>query len=139
MYKHLLVPLDGSDNAELALEPALAIAEAMGARISLLAVALRYPESRIHVPVLDDKALDRAREYLQGLAEKRYPHGVAMEVLARQGSPADEIVAAAVEGGIDLIVMTTHTRADSSPGLGSTAWKIVQHASCPILLVRAGA
>jgi len=140
MYHHVLVPLDGSDYAELALEPARAIAEAMGARITVIAVALRFPESRIHVPALDAQARERTEAYLQEVSSRLGAPGVPVDLEARQGVPAVEILAAAREHDVDLIVMTTHgARGSTGTTLGSTAWRVVQEAVCPVLLTRARA
>ena len=48
-----MVPLDGSVFAEHAIEPARSLAETYGARITLLAVSLQFPESRLQAPMRD--------------------------------------------------------------------------------------
>lgn len=138
MIKHILVPLDGSDQSERALDHASSIAEAYGdARVTLLAVMIRFPESRIHVPKLDEQSLDRGRSYLAEFITRR-KHSFPMAAKVRLGVPADEIVAEARESDVDMIVMGTHgttgTERDRH-SIGSTAWRVLHDSPCPVLLV----
>jgi|BarGraNGADG00212_1021973.scaffolds.fasta_scaffold205182_1 nucleotide-binding universal stress UspA family protein len=55
MISLILVTLDGSDASERALGPAREIADRFGATLSLLTVMIRYPESRIHIPQMDER------------------------------------------------------------------------------------
>ena len=62
---------------------------------------------------------------------------VSSETALRQGSPYVEIIKAAKELGIDLIILATHGRTGlAHVFLGSTAERVVRHAGCPVLVVR---
>jgi nucleotide-binding universal stress UspA family protein len=58
MFTHMLVPLDGSEFSEQAIEPARSLAERYGGRITLLTVMVQFPESRLQIPVLDQRSED---------------------------------------------------------------------------------
>ena len=139
MFNHILVPLDGSEHSERALGTALSLAEAYGgARVTLLAVMLRFPESKIHVPRLDEQSEQRGRDYLLDVISHLGPQSVPIDAQVRLGVPAAEIVAAAHTLGIDLLVMSTHGTTGSErdrKSIGSTAWRVLHEAPCPILLV----
>jgi nucleotide-binding universal stress UspA family protein len=141
MFTHILVPLDGSAFSETAVEPALSLGEKYGAKVTLVTVMLRIPESRLHVPMYDQQSEERGWQYLE---EIRTTQGdaspVPIDIAVRFGTPAESIEACALEAQADLIVMSTHgtTGTDRSrPTLGSTAWKLMHHPPCPILLITA--
>lgn len=141
MINHILVPLDGSPQSERALENAASLAEAYGgARVTLLAVMIRFPESKLHVPKMDVQSEDRGRKYLEELIRERMKHAFPVEVKVRLGVPATEIVAEAREGNVDAIVMSTHGTTGverDRHSIGSTAWRVLHDAPCPVLLVPA--
>jgi nucleotide-binding universal stress UspA family protein len=56
VFTHILVPLDGSEYSERAVEPACSLAEKYSARLTLMTVMLRFPGSRLYVPTLDQGA-----------------------------------------------------------------------------------
>jgi nucleotide-binding universal stress UspA family protein len=51
------------------------------------------------------------------------------------GTPAESITECAINAQVDLIVMSTHGTTGTRYSLGSTAWKILQDAPCPVLLL----
>lgn len=141
MFNHILVPLDGSEFAERALQSAFSLAEAYGgARVTLLAVMLRYPESKLHVHKVDEQSEARGKEYLRGLIERVGPKSVPVDCLVKLGVPAQEIVRTVKDAKADLIVMSTHGTTGierDQRSIGSTAWRVLQDAPCPILLLPA--
>ena len=129
MFRSLLVPLDGSADAAVALPLARAICAATGGSIKLLRVPSRG----------DDDAREAAN-YLEGLATSIRDAGLAVEVIVRHGDPAREILFIARERKIDLIVMATHApgrRAMTS--LISVAHWVVPNSPAPVVLVPPGA
>jgi nucleotide-binding universal stress UspA family protein len=144
MYKRLLVPLDGSKLAEIALPYAEEMARHLGSEIIL--VNVRAPAEYIDKP--------EQREYLTVMAAKTEqnikkstdkPQGekvkVASVVVGSPGlltHPAEQILDYAEKENINLIVMATHGRTGIRRwALGSTANNIARAFKCPILLVRA--
>jgi nucleotide-binding universal stress UspA family protein len=154
MYTHLLVPLDGSEEAEAALPHVQAVAEKFQARVTLIRVTVA-PETLIAEaaggapgvpdagPMIDPTPVVEAEQqeassYLQRVAERLRRSGV-QEVNAEpsEGPAADTIVERAREQGADLIVMSTHARGGLGRLVfGSTADAVLRHAPCPVLLIR---
>jgi universal stress protein A len=132
--KRILVPLDFSDCSTKALEYALPFAKQFGAELKLLHVTEVYtpgPElGFVETEDLQAKAnLDRICSTVKG--------SVACSWSMRTGAPAGEIVEAARELGIDLIIISTHGRKGlTRMFLGSTTETVVRHAPCPVLVVR---
>jgi nucleotide-binding universal stress UspA family protein len=139
VFTHILVPLDGSEYSERAVEPARSLAEKYGARLTLLTVMVRFPASRLHIPRLDQGSEDHGRQYLEEVrATKLGTASVPIDTAVQLGTPAESIAEFASNAQVDLIVMSTH--GTTSTGrvrhtLGSTAWKILQDAPCPVLLI----
>ena len=141
----VLVPLDGSTLAEAALEPAGKLLE-RGGELVLLGV-VEFPKDVLiagHGRVLAyiDQQVDARTfatlEWLNGVAHKlrdQYPHAV-VSTDVRLGCPAENIVAAAVEHGVGLIVMATHGRTGVQRAvLGSVTGQVLRSAGAPLLLV----
>lgn len=129
----LVVSLDGSSDAERALAPARALAEAAAAQLHLLRVIdpdvgwhLAEPE----LQSLEDALRTAADASLAGVSQ---PGDVAAVV---RGKVADTIIEYANEHACDLIVMATHGRAGKLRlELGSVADRVVRLANRPVLLV----
>jgi glycine betaine transporter len=74
---------------------------------------------------------------LDVLAERFRSRGVKIQPLFREGVPFVEILKAADELAVDLIVMATHGRTGlAHVMIGSVAQRVVQKAKCPVLTVR---
>ncbi len=98
MFTHILVPLDGSEYSERAVEPARSLAEQYGARITLLTVIARFPESRLQVPILDERSEQRARRYLEDVrATMMGPASVPVDLVTKLGTPAESIAEFAID------------------------------------------
>jgi nucleotide-binding universal stress UspA family protein len=137
--KHVLVPLDGSPLGEKALPHALTLANAFGARITLLRVAPFSVEAfpmmvpSMYWPKLDDALIAGATDYVEKVrASLKQP----VEIKVMQGARADAILTFATTNAVDLIIMTTHGRAGVQRALlGSTADRMLE-GSAPVLLIR---
>lgn len=144
--QRLLVPLDGSELAELALPQAIGLAKANRGEIWLLQ-AIEFPEywgeeyiGVQNVPGLisTDEQETLAKEYLTGVAERIQAEGVPAHPVVTVGHAVTAIANAADEHDTDLIVMSTHGRSGLSRWVfGSVAEKVVRAAACPVLLIRA--
>ncbi len=122
----MLVAVDGSEASARAVRVAGQIAGALGARVSVLHVG----HGGEHEADAPDR---RAQSELAAL-------GVAARVEVRGGDAADEILAAARSLRADLLVMGSRGRSQlAGLLLGSVSQEVVARASCPVLLVRAGA
>jgi len=125
VFTHILVPLDGSEYAERAVEPARSLAEKYGARLTLLTVMVWFPVSRLHVPTLDQGSKARGRQSLEEVRATRLgAASVPVNTVVQLGTPAESIAEFASTAQVDLIVMSTHGTTGTGRvrhTLGSTA------------------
>jgi nucleotide-binding universal stress UspA family protein len=137
--KHVLLPLDGSEMAEAALPYAVELADACGAKITLIRVApfpteaypLLVPQT--FWPDIDEELKAGAKEYLERV---RSTLERPAEIRVLQGHSSEVLLQFVEDAAVDLVVMTTHARAGIQRSvLGSTADRVLQgHA--PVLLIR---
>jgi nucleotide-binding universal stress UspA family protein len=147
-FERILLPLDGSSRAEMAIPHAIAIARLNPSHVHLLSVEERAEDLRLSVWGLaaaepDDlpARLERADHYLHSVVSRFQPEWppATVSVEARGGHRVGETIAqAAVEQDSDLIAMATHGRGASRLLLGSVADKVIRGTACSILLVRTG-
>ena len=141
MYKKILVPLDGSELAERALDHAEKLAEPFDAEIILFQVVPLVPiyaaPEFVTSFVVDEKQMEAAQIYLTNLAEELKKRGFRVTEKLKAGSlVAVEIIDFAKESGVDLIVMCTHGHSGISRWvLGSVAHKVLTRAETPVLLI----
>ena len=128
MWKKILVPLDGSDLAELALPYAQELATAFKSEIILLHVSEPSENLYRHMHELYvEEVSDRMKERIRRVTP-----------VVVSGKPADEIINYADRNKAGLIIMTSHGRSGiMSWATGSIASKLLQAADMPLLLVRA--
>lgn len=138
----ILVPLDGSTIAELALPWALNLARLHQAELVLLRVGMRPDVWSVqdleHLHAYQHEQENHCLEYLRQL-ESRLKGASSPPIRLEyvSGDPGKSIVARARELDSSLIVMNSHGREGLSRWLlGSVAEKVSRHASCPVLLVR---
>ena len=138
--ERILVPFDFSTHAIRALQQALAIGDAFGAKIFLANIVPQpsCPRDLEELPLAPDTtATLQQRENLQVL--KALTRGVRTEIefLIGYGNVWQELVKLAEETKADLIVIATHGRGGLRRVLwGSITTRIVEHAPCPVLVVR---
>jgi nucleotide-binding universal stress UspA family protein len=155
LYRHIVVPLDGSELAERALAPAYRIARAMAtlsaaesddnAPVKLVLLRAASPTSLVAAdPFLYDElarmALDEAQAYLNATAAGLAPSAVVVESKAVGGPAAEAVVHYAEDNDADLIVLSSHGRTGGSRWVyGSVAEKVLHHAPCAVTIIRAQA
>ncbi len=137
MYDSILVPTDGSDPAETAVEHALDLAAEHGATVhALYVVDRRYPAATKYDMVIEGME-EEGEAALDATAAAGERAGVAVERHLRRGVPHEEIVDAAVDYGVDLVVMGTHGRTgfDRIASAGSVTERVVRLMTLPVLVV----
>lgn len=142
MIQNILAPIDFSDYSKNALKYAVQFAKDFKAKLYLVYVVepMIYPADfsmgQIAIPSTDIDLNRRAEEELQNLA-KSLSSGLVVETMIRTGKPFVEIIEAAKEKDIDLIILATHGHTGVEHLLfGSTAEKVVRKAPCPVLTLR---
>lgn len=145
----MLVPVDFSPPSTAAIRHAVDLARALGGTIHVLHAwevpAYLRPDLTIWSGEMSATLSEQVRlgaenamhefSKTNGLEDNQ---AVTCEVV--EGDPYNAILTVAKDGAFDLIVMGTHGRTGISHVLlGSVAEKVVRHAQCPVLTVRAGA
>ena len=140
MYRHILIPTDGSELAEHGVAHGLALAKSLGAKVSVIFVVEPFSEltGRFLEAVATYAQLRReqAASVLNRVANAAKEAGVSCETIQVENEqPHQGIIAAAEEKGCDLVVMSSHGRSGLSKLLvGSVTNKVLAHAKTPVLV-----
>jgi nucleotide-binding universal stress UspA family protein len=139
--KSILVPTDFSEPAERALDYAVALAERVGAQVTVLHAyeipLVGFPDGALVATAdIAGRIVRAAQEGLDVAVAQRKSHGVGLKSLLKTGDAREVIEAIAQDLGADLIVMGTHGRRGLSRALlGSVTEYVVRTATCPVLAV----
>ncbi len=148
MFGKILVPLDGSDSAEKALDFAKEIAGRFGSAIVLVHVAPGYEAAvgatlaepfgaagAVGAAIEAEKAAEAsASEYLKAVVEEH--RGQDWQTLVVEGDSATAIADTVESTGAELVVMATHARSGLKRlFLGSVSDDVIRRVSCPVLVV----
>ncbi len=146
-----LVPLDGSELAELVLPHVETLAkqrttepvELVLMRVCepLIVPPIGAPEASLNWAKVAEEHMagtrQAAEEYLRGIKDRFEGTGIKATLEVAEGSPADEVINYLNRNQCDLVIMATHGRSGLSRwAYGSVAEKVLLGASCPIFLVR---
>ena len=138
MMKNILVPVDGSEGADRAIEKAVMLAKLCNAKVNFLYVA-NINQLAINA-VLSDAILDsvtKAGNVILERAMEMVPEGVEKESFSDTGSPAVVVLDFAESYNIDLIVMGSRgLGVVKGVLLGSVSQYVVEQAKCPVLVVK---
>ena len=148
MFKHILMPTDGSDHSERAIKRGIELAKLCGAKVTGIHVMPYYPMMMIGYegsfdPISQEKADEEARalaaDFLAFVQKTAAAAGVPCDtVVATNARPYDAIVNTANERGCDLIVMTSRYRKGLvSLIMGNESTRVLHRASIPVLTFRA--
>jgi nucleotide-binding universal stress UspA family protein len=144
MYRNILIPTDGSDITNKAVQTAITLAKTLGARLSTISVKEPFPYSAISEmqPVPPQEFYDAqeriAASRVKAVIDAAQAHGLActghtVEAL----HPWEAITDHAKAQGCDLIVMASHGRRGvSALLLGSETQKVLTHCDVPILVIK---
>jgi nucleotide-binding universal stress UspA family protein len=147
MFKHILIPTDGSALSHKAIDKGVRLAKSLGAKVTGLFAA--PPATPVvfshHVPVgyqtpqQHAKAIEKATSrYLDAIKTAAARAGVRCECIhVTNDFPADAILAVAKKQKCDLIVMASHGRRGAARVLlGSETQKVLTHSKIPVLVTR---
>jgi nucleotide-binding universal stress UspA family protein len=141
LLHHILVPLDGAKDSELAIPVAAFLAARAGARVTLLHVLEAQPPQTVHGQrhLADER---QAQDYLAHLAQAAF--GPSVKVTIHVHTPAVQKLAPslelhAAELQADLVIMCAHGRIRLRDRLfGNLAQRILASQTCPVLAVDPG-
>lgn len=147
MYSRLLVPIDGSPTAHLALEHAAALARLSGATVVLLHVIEEtkyshgFESAKVYLNEVRPGFLAVGQALLDEEAGRLKQQGIAAEtvLVESKGNRVSELITGQVEASrCDLIILGTHGRRGVNRFLlGSDAEQVARIAPVPVMLVRA--
>ena len=147
MYKHILVPVDGSPTSNAGLDEAIKLARQFGSQLRLLHVVDQMPlavsAEGFGVMAIDVLSLLReaGEQVLDDAKARVTAAGVPVDTVlvdSPNSRLSDHVTAVAHEWPAELIVIGTHGRRGIGRMLlGSDAEQVVRHAPVPVLLYRA--
>jgi len=146
MFKHILVPLDGSRLAEAALPAACKLASKFDGEITLLRVTappffLSHGDGRAYADLLVTMRQENRAEaeaYLNAHKGSLRQQGYIVHIqVFEDESPANAILGVVEGQDMDTVVMSTHGRGGIARWVyGSVADKVLRHSHVPVLLIR---
>jgi len=151
MYKKILVPLDGSELAECALNHVKKLFQdgPVGEVVLLKAVVVEIPWRELnagedgHAVAFDYNAfiesfMDKSRRYLARVQSRLSSEGIKVKTeTIESNGPSQTITDYAQKNSVDLIVIATHGYTGMKKMmLGSIALKVLHESNVPVLLVR---
>lgn len=138
MFKHILLPTDGSELSESAVKTGVHLAKALGAKVTGLTVIPKPPYSGEEERERESSATAKINEHLLFVKIVANGHDVDCDaMLVRGDSPAEEIIRVATELDCDLIVMASHGRKGLEAMLiGSETRAVLAHGHLPVLVCR---
>ena len=144
MYSKILIPTDGSELSDKALEAGVNFAKALGSSVVIATVIEPYSYSNLSeyrpesIDQYDSRVRELAQERLEEARELVEKKEVPCEVVAfKSFSPAEAIIDAATEYGCDLIFMASHGRQGlAAVLLGSETQKVLTDSKIPVMVYR---
>lgn len=146
MYKKILVPIDGSQQALHALDHATHLQQASDAELILLCVFKHHSLFEASLSMVRPKDVqipdDALREYASDVAEQAKQQALnagakRVRAFVKGGRPSKAIVKFARDNDVDLIVMGARGSSSDVDGyfLGSVSQRVASMAPCPVLIV----
>jgi len=143
MYKHILIPTDGSTRSRVAAEHGIELAKSVGANVTALyvinevVVASAVRQLGSNKEEVEEKLKTAGEKALAVVKKLCDDAGVSVDTLMRNGAPANTIIDVARTENSDLIVMGSHGESGVTKLLiGSVVQKVLYWAECPVLVVR---
>ncbi|ESS04558.1 MAG: universal stress protein UspA related nucleotide-binding protein [uncultured archaeon A07HR67] len=142
MHDTILVPTDGSAEAESAADYAIELAADLGASVHFLYVVelrpVTLPSEVTREPQRKKEHREWGREMLSNVADRAAPAGVGATTETRTGKAHEEIVESATERAVDAIVMGASGQSSLKEFLiGGTTERVIRLTKIPVTTVRA--
>ena len=145
MYKHILIPTDGSDLSKDAIQYGISLAKDANAKVTGITVSIPFHVLAVDPDMLTDTSESYkkrmtavATKYLGQVKDAAAGAGVSCNTVhVEHEHPFQAIIDAAKTKGCDLIVMASHGRRGiSAIVLGSETVKVLTHSTIPVLVYR---
>jgi nucleotide-binding universal stress UspA family protein len=145
MYRHILIPTDGSHLSELAIQPGIKLAKSIDAKVTAITVFAPFRTIAIEPMMITDTVEQYQRDcdalgekYLRVAKDAAKAADVPCEVVRiMHDHPYQAIIETANTRGCDLIVMASHGRRGMAAlVLGSETTKVLTHTQIPVLVCR---
>ena len=147
MFKNILIPTDGSALSRKSVKAGVALAKAVGARVTgfyspeqyeILAYGEYFPPDLMSRAEWDNRSKKTAARFLAAIEKEALAAGVKYSGLYLDSvAPWEAIVEAAKKKKCDLIFMASHGRTGlSGLLLGSQAGKVISHSKIPVLVYK---
>ena len=146
MYKHILIPTDGSELSKKAVDHGIGLAKALNAKVTAVTVSEPFHIFAVEPGMLTDtpdeyekRIAALAGKYLKAAKDAATAAGVPCDVVhVEHEHPYETIIDTARKRGCDAIVMASHGRRGvSAIVLGSETVKVLTHSNIPVVVVRA--
>jgi nucleotide-binding universal stress UspA family protein len=141
MYDDVLIPTDGSEAVDRALDHAIPLASDHDATVHALYVVdgrvLAANSGDLREAVAADLR-SQGDTAVQAVADRAGAAGLDVETTVTQGTPDTEIVAYAASNDVDLVVLspTGKSPRERIQSLGSVSDRVADDATVPVLLVK---
>jgi nucleotide-binding universal stress UspA family protein len=145
MFKHLLLPTDGSASSQAAIRWAVNLAREGGARVTGLHVIQPLHLAAYEVDMVEETRASyeadvraRAQQYVEAIERAAKERGVQVTChVVVSDHPYEAIIQTAQDAGCDLIVMASHGRRGVRAVLiASETQKVITHSTIPVLVLR---
>jgi len=139
--RHILIPIEGQDDADRLLAFLRNMSLAHSARITIMTV---WPQPRLPWPItlgqsqlLEERAIEHAQEKIEHIAAQLSETEFEADTVIGLGDPAFAILEQAKAMKVDLIMVGSHSRTGLSRFLlGSVSHTLVHQSTCPVMVVR---
>jgi nucleotide-binding universal stress UspA family protein len=145
MYKHILIPTDGSELSKKAVDHGIGLAKALNAKITCVTVSAPFHIFAVEPGMVTDTPDEYKKriaaltaKYLKAAKDAATAAGVPCDVVqVEHEHPYETIIDTAKNRGCDTIVMASHGRRGvSAVVLGSETVKVLTHSNIPVVVVR---
>lgn len=149
MYKHIMLPVDGSKLSVKAVKECIAFAKSIGAKVTAIHVVSHFSLGMTRIDFAseiaqklekdhEEESKKHAEEMLAKIEKLTKADGVECDSVVVVGDhPYEEIIENAAKRNCDLIMMASHGRRGlEGLLLGSETVKVLTHSKIPVLVVR---
>lgn len=146
MFKHFLIPTDGSPASNKAAKAGIALARRLGVKVTAYCAleqlnviyAEGYAFNQEEIDRVDESAREAAQQHVDVIGKMAEAAGVSFtSVVAKALTPYEGIIAAAKKRRCDVIFMASHGRRGLSRLImGSVTQKVLSHSKIPVVVYR---